>query len=192
MDTLEQLDRLVELQRRREQLAKAVPPDIKTEKIELPDGTVLFRFIHDLGALGQLRITPVLSSMVPADQCVINVEIFPDHPDEDEHWDEKYHLLETMVTLCVSALPGEQAGSPLPSLPVAKEQRRLYLRFTACRHSDELHAFAASLTQGQYQALLAGVQQARVTASTSDQAGLLQRLDELHRLWGELHPDVLL
>jgi len=47
MDALQQLDRLLQLQRRREQLARSVPPDVKTEKIEQADGTVIFRFSHN-------------------------------------------------------------------------------------------------------------------------------------------------
>ena len=190
IEAAQQLDRLVDLQRRREQLAKSVPPDVRTEKIEQPDGTILFRFSHGvLGELGQLRITPVPSYMAMAGQCVVNVEIFADDPDKEPRWDEKYRLLDTMATLCITALPGEQTRSPLPPLSIAKEQRRLYIRFTACRHSNELRAFVMTLSDEEYQRLQTAVQQASVTASPENRAGLLQRMDDLHRLWWECHPD---
>src|SRR5947199_1228294 len=103
MEAAQQLDRLVELQRRREQLAKSVPPEVKTEKIEQPDGPVIFRFSHgELGELGQLRITPVPSYMAMGGQCIVNVEIFADDPDAEPRWDEKYRLLDTMATLCIT------------------------------------------------------------------------------------------
>src|SRR5947209_3876008 len=86
--TLQQLDRLLEQQRRQEQLAKMVPPGINTEQLESANGTILFRFSHEeLGELGQLRITPV-PFMVPPGQCHVSTEISSSDPDEDEHWDE--------------------------------------------------------------------------------------------------------
>lgn len=185
MAALQQLDRLLERRRRAEQLATQVPAEVATEQIQYPDGTVLFRFIHaELGSLGQLKIVPVPVYMAPIGGCVINVELFPDDPDEDPNWDEKYRLLDLMVMLCTSALPEEKmVRSPLTPLPEAREQRRLYLRFLACRHPDELDAFVNALTEADYNLLLVGIQQARITPSGSDQMGIIQRVDEVHRLW---------
>src|SRR6266566_7826670 len=65
MAALEQLDRLLELQRRREQLAQMVPPGIETSQQVFDNGSVIYRFSHEeLGELGQLRIAPV-PFMVP-------------------------------------------------------------------------------------------------------------------------------
>jgi len=115
MDATKPQDRFMQLQRRPEQLAKWVPPGgIKTEKLEQPDGSILFRFSHDeLGPLGQLRITPMPASLALAGQCLIDVEIEASDPDTEPHWDERYRMLDTMVTLCTTALAVERTGSPL-------------------------------------------------------------------------------
>lgn len=116
----------------------------------------------------------------------MNVELFADDPDEDPHWDEKYRLLNLMVTLCTAALPDEKTlRSPLAPASEAREQRRLYVRFLECRHTDELRIFVNTLAQEQYSLLLAGIRQANITASGQDQAGIFQRMDEVHRLWAE-------
>ena|SRR2546425_3095215 len=44
---LEQLDRLLELQRRREQLALMVPPGIETSQQVFDNGSVIYRFSHE-------------------------------------------------------------------------------------------------------------------------------------------------
>lgn len=184
---LQQLDQLLERHRRAERLATQVPAEVATEQIRYADGTVLFRFSHaQLGDLGQLRIVPVPAYMAPIGGCMVNVDLFADDPDDDPHWDEKYRLLDLMVTRCTSVLPDEQTlRSPLAPLPEAREQRRLYLRCLSCRHSDELRTFVNTLTKAQYPLLLAGIRQAHITASGHDQAGILQRMDEVHRLWTE-------
>ena len=184
---LQQLDRLLERRRRAEHLAAQVPTEVATEQIRYADGTVLFRFSHtQLGDLGQLRIVPVPAFMAPIGGCMVNVELFADDPDENPRWDEKYRLLDLMVTLCTAVLPDEQTlRSPLAPVSEAREQRCLYLRFLACRHTDELRAFVSTLTQEHYSLLLAGIRQAHITASDQDQAGILQRLDEVHRLWAK-------
>ena len=65
MAALEQLDHLLDLQRRREQLAASIPPGIETTQEMLANGTVLYHFSHeDVGKLGVLRIAPV-PYMVP-------------------------------------------------------------------------------------------------------------------------------
>lgn len=186
---LEHLDRFLDLQRRREQLAAAVPPGIQTEKLAYADGTVLFRFSNELGDLGRLRIRPVPMYMAPSGGCIVNAEIFSDDPASDPHWDTKYTLFAQMVTLCISSLPGRGVlHPPLPPLAEAKEQRRLYLRFTTCRHTKELHDFANELSAQHYRQLLAGIQQAQVGLSDQDEAGLLQRIDEFATIWQDLHP----
>ncbi len=47
MAALEQLDRLLELQRRREQLAQMVPPGIETSQQVFNNGSVIYRFSHE-------------------------------------------------------------------------------------------------------------------------------------------------
>ena len=192
MAALRGLDDLLERQRRQEQLAAKVPPEVTTKQLHYADGTVLFCFSHnELGDLGQLRIRPVPPYMAPIGGCVVQAEIFPDDP-SDVHWDAKYRLFDLLVTVCVTGLPGEGVlHAPLPPLAEAKEQRRLYLDFIACQHADALRAWVEVLTAEQYHLLLAGLQQARATASHSDQdlAGILQRQDDLRRLWAELHQD---
>ena len=133
MATLEQLDRLLELQRRREQLAQMVPPGIETSQHVFDNGSVIYRFSHEeLGELGQFRIAPV-PFMVPPGLVHTSAEIAPSDPDEDDQWEKKYALFKEMVSLCVSALPASQTvSSPLPSLEEARTQQRLYLRFVNC------------------------------------------------------------
>jgi hypothetical protein len=105
MAALEQLDRLLELQRRREQLAQMVPPGIETSQQVFDNGTVIYHFSHqELGELGQLTIAPV-PFMVPPGMVHVSAQIAPSDPDEDDQWEKKYTLFKEMVTLCVSALP---------------------------------------------------------------------------------------
>ena len=62
MATLAQLDHLLELQRRREQLAASIPPGIETTQEMLENGTVLYHFSHeDVGKLAffALRLCPI-------------------------------------------------------------------------------------------------------------------------------------
>jgi hypothetical protein len=145
MAALEQLDRLLELQRRREHLAQMVPPGIETSQHVFDNGSVIYRFSHEeLGELGHLSIAPV-PFMVPPGLVHVSAEIAPSDPDEDERWDEKYTLFKEMVTLCVSALPASHTvSSPLPSLDEARIQRRLYLRFLDCEHSIAMFALDVS------------------------------------------------
>jgi hypothetical protein len=132
----EQLDHLLELQRRREQLAAHVPPGIETTQEMLENGTVLYHFSHkDFGNLGVLRLASV-PFMVPPGMTHVSAEMELSDPDMDEQWNQKYALFTEMVTLCVSALPASQTvSSPLPPLEEARTQRRLYLRFLDCGHS---------------------------------------------------------
>jgi hypothetical protein len=133
MAALAQLDHLLELQRRREQLAASVPPGIETTQEMLTNGTVLYHFTHEeLGALGVLRIAPV-PYMVPLGMTHVSAEMEPADPDQDAQWNQKYTLFKEMVTLCISALPASNTvSSPLPSLEEARAGRRLYLRFLDC------------------------------------------------------------
>jgi hypothetical protein len=84
MAALEQLDRLLELQRRREQLAQMVPPGIETTQELLENGTELYHFSHeDVGKLGVLRLAPV-PFMVPPGMTHVGAEMASSDPDEDE------------------------------------------------------------------------------------------------------------
>src|SRR6266700_801015 len=187
MAALEQLDRLLELQRRREQLAQMVPPGIETSQQVFDNGTVIYRFSHEeLGELGQLRIAPV-PFMVPPGLVHVSAEIAPADPDEDERWDEKYTLFKEMVTLCVSAFPASHTvSSPLPSLDEARIQRRLYLRFLDCEHSIAMFALAKALSEAEYQQLRAAIETALMTASPTDRIGIGQRWQELQMYWSDL------
>ncbi len=117
---LVQLDHLVELQRRREQLVASAPPGIETTQERLANGTVLYHFSHqELGPLGVLRIAPV-PYMVPPGMTHVSAEMEPSDPDEDAQWNRKYMLLKDMVTLCVAALPSSHTVSS-PSLRAKDE-----------------------------------------------------------------------
>jgi hypothetical protein len=142
-----------------------------------------------LGDLGQLKIVPLPAYMVPIGGCLITVEIFPDDPDTDPQWEEKYRLLELMVNVCTAVLPEEKAvRTPMVKAPVAREQRRCYLRCMECRHTGELHTLVSQLTDEQYPLLLEALHQARITASNQECLGLQQRLDEVQDLWVKCHP----
>jgi len=184
---LEQLDHLLELQRRREQLAASIPPGIETTQERLSNGTVLYHFAHEeLGALGILRIAPV-PYMVPPGMTHMSAEMELSDPDQDAQWNQKYTLFKEMVTLCVSALPSSHTvASPLPPLEEARIQRRLYLRFLDCEHSIAMFGLAKGLSEPEYQQLRAAIETALVTASPSDRMGIGQRWQELQRYWNDL------
>src|SRR6266852_2913783 len=98
MAALEQLDRLLELQRRREQLAQMVPPGIETSQHVFVNGSVIYRFSHlELGELVQLRIAPVCYMGSPG-MTHVSAEMEPSDPDTDEQWNQKYTLFKEMVT----------------------------------------------------------------------------------------------
>ena len=187
MATLAQLDHLLELQRRREQLAASVPPGIETTQEMLENGTVLYHFSHeDVGKLGFLRIAPV-PYMVPPGMTHVSAEMEPSDPDTDEQWNQRYTLFKEMVTLCVSALPSSHTvSSPLPSMEEARAQRRLYLRFLDCEHSIAMFGLAKGLSEPEYQQLRAAIETALMTASPMDRIGIGQRWQELQRYWKDL------
>jgi hypothetical protein len=184
---LEQLDHLLELQRRREQLAASVPPDIETTQELFENGTVLYHFVHkEVGNLGMLRLAPV-SFMVPPGMTHVSAEMALSNPDEDAQWEQKYALFKEMVTLCVSALPASQTvSSPLPSLEEARRQQRLYLRFLDCEHSIAMFALAKELSEPEYQQLRAVIETALITTSPADRIGIGQRWQELQKYWNDL------
>ncbi len=187
MAALEQLDRLLELERRREHLAQMVPPGIETSQEALDNGTVLYHFAHEeLGELGHLRIAQV-PFMVPPGMSHVSAEMAPSDPDEDEQWEKKYTLFKEMVTLCVSTLDGSQTvSSLLPSLEEARTQQRLYLRFLDCEHSIAMFALAKGLSEPDYQQLRAAIETALITASPTDRVGIGQRWRELQMYWNDL------
>jgi hypothetical protein len=187
MAALAQLDHLLELQRRREQLAASIPPGIETTQEQLPHGTVLYHFAHEeLGALGVLRLASV-PYMVPPGMTHVSAEMELSDPDTDEQWNQKYTLFTEMVTLCVSALPSSHTvSSPLPSVEEARAQRRLYLRFLDCEHSIAMFALAKGLSEAEYQQLRAAIETALLTASPTDRIGIGQRWQELQMYWSDL------
>jgi len=181
---LEQLDRLLELERRRECLAQMVPPGIKTSQEALDNGTILYHFAHEeLGELGHLRIAPV-PFMVPPGMTHVSAEMAPYDPNEDEQWEQKYTLFKEMVTLCVSALDASHTvSSPLPSVEEARASRRLYLRFLDCKHSIAMFGLAKGLSGVEYRQLRAAIEAALMTASPMDRIGIEQRWQELQMYW---------
>jgi len=187
MAALEQLDHVLELQRRREHLAQRVPPGIETAQQAFDNGVVIYRFSHqELGELGQLRIAPV-PFMVPLGMVHVSAEIAPTDPDAESGFEKKYALFKEMVTLCVSALPAAQtASSPLPSMEEARTQQRLYRRFLDCEHSIAMFALAKSLSEPEYQQLRAVIETALITASPTDRIGIGQRWQELQMYWNDL------
>lgn len=187
MAALAQLDHLLELQRRREQLAASVPPGIETTQEQLANGTVLYHFAHEaLGALGVLRIAPV-PYMVPPGMTHVSAEMELSDPDQDAQWNQKYTLFKEMVTLCVAALPSSHmVSSPLPSLEEARSGRRLYLRFLVCEHSLAMFALAKELSSQDYTLLCAAIENALHTVSPSDRIGIEQRRKELDFYWRDL------
>ena len=187
MAALEQLDHLLELQRRREQLAASIPPGIETTQEMLDNGTVLYHFSHEnVGKLGFLRIAPV-PYMVPPGMTHVSAEMEPSDPDTDEQWNQRYTLFKEMVTLCVSALPSSHTvSSPLPSMEEARAQRRLYLRFLDCEHSIAMFGLAKGLSEPEYQQLRAAIETALMTASPMDRIGIGQRWQELQMYWKDL------
>ena len=184
---LVQLDHLLELQRRREQLAASVPPGIETTQEMLANGTVLYHFSHqELGPLGFLRIAPV-PYMVPQGMTHVSAEMVSSDPDEDAQWNQKYTLLKEMVTLCVAALPSSSTvSSPMPTVEEARQQRQLYQRFLACDHSIAMFGFAKALSSQEYSVLYAAIENALLHASRQDRMGIEQRRRELDFYWRDL------
>jgi len=184
---LAQLDHLVDLQRRREQLAASVPPGIETTQEQLANGTVLYHFSHqELGPLGFLRIAPV-PYMVPPGMTHVSAEMESSDPDADAQWDKKYMLLQEMVTLCVASLPSSHTvSSPMPTVEEARLQRRLYMRFLACDHSIAMFGLAKALSSREYQVLRAAIENAQLHASPQDRIGIEQRRQELEFYWCDL------
>jgi len=184
---LAQLDHLVELQRRREQLVASVPPGIETTQEQLANGTVLYHFSHqDLGPLGYLRIAPV-PYMVPLGMTHVSAEMVSSDPDADAQWDQKYVLLKEMVTLCVAALPpSHTVASPMPTVEEARLQRRLYVRFLACDHSIAMFGLAKALSSQEYQVLRAAIENELLHVNAHDRMGIEQRRRELEFYWRDL------
>jgi len=184
---LAQLDHLVDLQRRREQLAASVPPGIEATQEMLANGTVLYHFSHqDLGPLGFLRIAPV-PYMVPQGMTHVSAEMVSFDPDADAQWDQKYVLLQEMVTLCVAALPSSHTvASAMPTVEEARLQRQLYVRFLACDHSIALFGLAKALSSQEYLSLCTAIENALLHASPQDRMGIEQRRRELDFYWRDL------
>ncbi len=184
---LAQLDHLVELQRRREQLAASVPPDIETTQEVLANGTVLYHFSHqNLGPLGVLRIAPV-PYMVPLGMTHVSADMESSDPDEDAQWDQKYLAFKEMVTLCSNALSSSQTvSSPLPAVEEARLQRQLYVRFLACDHSIAMFGLAKELSSRKYQVLRTAIENALLHTNAHDRMGIEQRRRELDFYWRDL------
>lgn len=181
MAALEQLDHMLQLQRRRDHLVEMVPPGIRTEALPLPGGGRVYCFAHErLGALGNLILSPA-----GIQGTRVSVELAPGDPDAPE-WAERYDLFQQVATTCLDALPGGDATKVLPPVEKARTQQRLYQRFIACEHSIEMFGFAKSLTEQEYQQCLVAIQTALITATRADRIGIEQRLGELQFYWDDL------
>ena len=158
-----------------------LPPGIRTDALPLPGGGRVYFFVHErLGMLGNLILSP---AGIHGTQ--VSVELAPGDPDAPE-WAEQYELFNQVATICLNALPGGDGTKALPSLEDARAQRRLYQRFVACQHSIEMFELVKSLSEQDYQQLLAAVQTALITAKPADRAGIEQRLGELRFYWTDL------
>jgi hypothetical protein len=113
--------------------------------------------------MGEVHITPV-PYMVPLGVCVVHTNIFPDDPDHDSHWDEKYQLFSDLVDLCLA------------------------LKCFVCHSSEDFVYLVRELEERQYRLLLDGLRVARNSALGHDRVALLQRREDLHRFWMEAHP----
>jgi hypothetical protein len=158
-----------------------LPPGIRTDALPLPGGGRVYFFVHErLGMLGNLILSP---AGIYGTQ--VSVELAPGDPDAPE-WAERYELFNQVATTCLNALPGGDGTKALPSLEEARAQRRLYQRFVACQQSIEMFGFVKSLSEQDYQQLLAVIQTVLITASPADRASIEQRIGELEFYWDHL------
>ena len=158
-----------------------LPPGVRTSATNLPGGVRLYTFAHvTLGELGRLRITP----HGPA-QIMASAEVAPGDPDAPD-WEEKFRLLDQVMTICLNALPGERETQPLPSMEEVREERRLFRRFLAAGHSVQMFGLAKSLSEHEYQTLVRVAQATLATADPLDRVGIEQRFDELQFYWNDL------
>src|SRR5579859_5062968 len=82
-EALQQLDHLLELQRRREQLVEQVPSGVITDRAEGERGATIYSFSHqEYGPLGRLHITPVPYM----NACSIDVDMVESDPEVDPRW----------------------------------------------------------------------------------------------------------
>lgn len=158
-----------------------LPAGVTTTAKPLPGNGRIYTFTHaQLGTLGRLRIVP----HGPA-QILASAEIAPGDPDAPD-WEQKYRLLDQVITICLNALPGGGNNKPLSTIEEVREQRRLFRRFVDAQHSIAMFGLTKAVSEREYQILVKAVQEALVTAEPSDALGLRQRLDELQLYWKDL------
>lgn len=158
-----------------------LPPGVRANATNLPGGGHLYTFSHEtLGELGRLRVTPHGPTQIMA-----SAEVAPGDPDAPD-WEEKFRLLDQIITTCLNALPGSQDTKPLPTMEEVREERRLFRRFLDARHSIQMFGLAKSLSEQEYQTLVRVARETLVTADPFDRIGIMQRLDELHFYWNDL------
>jgi hypothetical protein len=158
-----------------------LPTGVSTTAKNLPGNGRIYTFTHaQLGPLGRLRIVPHGSG-----QILASAEIAPGDPDAPE-WEQKFRLLDQVITTCLNALPGGNASRPLADREEMREQRRLFRRLIDAQHSIAMFGLAKDLSEREYQVLVNAIQEALVTASPSDALGLRQRLEELQFYWLDL------
>lgn len=159
-----------------------LPAGVTTTAKPLPGDGRIYTFTHaQLGTLGRLRIVP----HGPA-QILASAEIAPGDPDAPE-WEQKYRLLDQMITICLNALPGGGDNKPLShNIEEVREQRRLFRRLVDAQHNIAMFGLVKALSEREYHILVKAVQEALVTADPSDARGLRQRLEELQLYWRDL------
>jgi hypothetical protein len=158
-----------------------LPAGITTTAQPLPGNGRIYTFTHaQLGDLGRLRITPH-----GPNQILASAEIAPGDPDAPD-WERKYHMLDQVITTCLNALPGGGDHKPLTNMDEMREQRRLFRRLVDVQHSIQMFGLAKALSEREYLILVKAVQDALVTAESSDAIGLRQRLEELNFYWHDL------
>jgi len=158
-----------------------LPPGIRTSATNIADGGRLYTFSHvTLGELGRLRIIPHGPTQIEA-----SAEVAPGDPDASD-WEEKFRLLDQIITTCLNALPGVQDTKPLPTMEEVREERRLFRRFLDAQQSIQMFGLAKALSEQEYQTLVRVAQETLATADPFDRIGIKQRLDELHFYWNDL------
>ena len=158
-----------------------LPLGVRTSATNLPGGVRLYTFAHvTLGELGRLRITPHGPTQIMA-----SAEVAPGDPDASD-WEEKFRLLDQIITTCLNALPGVQDTKPLPTMEEVREERRLFRRFLDAQQSIQMFGLAKALSEQEYQTLVRVAQETLATADPFDRIGIKQRLDELHFYWNDL------
>ncbi len=158
-----------------------LPAGVRTDGTSLPNGGKIYTFSHNrLGLLGRLVLTPYDGT-----QTHIAAELAPGDPDDPE-WEERYRLLDQVVTICVKALPGGKETDALSSMEEVRRERQMFRRFIEAAHSIEMFRLVKSLSEEEYTILLGVIDRTLITADPVDAVGIRQRREELCFYWQDL------